>query len=621
MSDGSMTYAQLWNFAAAFRVRLAAQGIGLGDKVGVAASRSMATVAAMIGIVLAGGCYVPIDIEGLPAAILGQLAESSDLRCWIADRNARESAHPSLWGACPVLSLEDVSCPVGLEPVSIPVASVDPESPLYIMFTSGSTGLPKGVVVPHRAVARLVMGQDFIEFGPEHTFLLHSPLTFDASTLELWGPLLHGGRLAVAPPHRLGIDEYANVIVQQRVTTLWLTAAMFHLTAEHTPEMFAPLTQLVFGGDVIAPRSVERIRRLYPALRMVNGYGPTENTTFTCCYVVPPDYRAEGTLPIGSPISHTTIYVLDPNHQPVPAGEEGELAAGGAGVALGYLGRPEATAKSFLPDPFSGRPNARMYLTGDRVRQRQDGIIEFLGRVDNQVKIAGQRVELDAVESAIAASPLVSNAAVIVLAPPTGEKQLVACVSLSPSVENAEIQLRLWLSDRLSRAAIPQHWLFLENLPMNANGKLDRRALRSQCEKHFLSAPDGNSRPATPPSGREAAELSDLPRITEFLQQLWADLLHRESVGTEENFFDLGGSSLLLIEMHSRLKTRFASVPSLVDMFAFPTPRALAERLFSGKDVSRVSQEAEQRGQRQRRAMLARRAVPAGQSTGEDGVR
>ena len=263
-ASGSMTYAQLWNFAGAFRARLAAQGIGNGGQGRGGRQPLIPTVAAIIGIVLAGGCYVPVDVEGLPALILGQLAELNDLRCWIADRDARQSANPSLWGARPVLSVEDISCPAGLLPASIPVAPLDSASPLYIMFTSGSTGVPKGVVVPHRAVARLVIGQNFIEFGPQHTFLLHSPLTFDASTLELWGPLLHGGRLAVAPPHRLGMDEYANVIAQQHVTTLWLTAAMFHLAAEHTPEMFASLTQLVFGGDVIAPRSVERIRSLYP---------------------------------------------------------------------------------------------------------------------------------------------------------------------------------------------------------------------------------------------------------------------------------------------------------------------------------------------------------------------
>ena len=223
---------------------------------------------------------------------------------------------------------------------------------------------------------------------------------------------------------------------------MWLTAAMFHLAAEHTPELFAPLRQLVFGGDVISPRHVERIRSLYSRLRMVNGYGPTENTTFTCCYVVPREYRAEGTLSIGRAIAHTTVHILDTERNELPAGMPGELATGGAGVALGYLGRPEATVEKFLEDPFSDRPGALLYLTGDRAVARLDGTIEFLGRIDRQVKIAGHRVELAAVENALSASPLVADAAVVVLAVPSGEKQLVACVALASPAQNAEATLR-----------------------------------------------------------------------------------------------------------------------------------------------------------------------------------
>jgi amino acid adenylation domain-containing protein len=621
----SITYAELWNFAAAFRVRLTALGIGPGDMVGIAASRSIATVAAILGVVMAGGCYVPIDLDDFSPSALEQLAERSGLHHWIADAESQKSAGSVVWAGHSVLALEEVFCLVGDGLAEVPAVAIHADSPLYVMFTSGSTGQPKGVVVPHRAVVRLVTGQDFIQFGPEHTFLLHSPLSFDASTLELWGSLLHGSRLVLAPACRLGLDDYAQLLVQQHVTTLWLTAAMFHLAAEHTPEMFAPLSQLLFGGDVIAPRYVARIRKLYPALHMVNGYGPTENTTFTCCYGVLSDYRAEGTLPIGTPISHTTTYILDANCQPVSAGQEGELAAGGAGVALEYLAQPEVTAEHFVPDPFSGKDGARLYMTGDRVRQRQDGVIEFLGRVDSQIKIAGHRVEIGGIESSISSSPLVADAAVVVLTPSSGEKQLVACVSLLRPTQDAEAELRQWLSERLSRASIPQHWLFLERLPINANGKLDRNALRANCEMLFLSHISLSSEKTAPvlleknAAGREALESLDPSRIMDHLQQLWAGLLGRSTIGTDESFFDLGGTSLLLIEMHARLKTQFASTPSLVDMFAFPTPRSLAERLSAGRTISRSSEKAEQRGQRQRVAMLARRTAPA--LVGEDGIR
>ena len=459
----TMTYAELWNFAGAFRARLVAQGVKPGDLVGVAAGRSVATVAAILGIVMAGGCYVPVEIKEFSASILGQIRESSGLRTWIADAKTRQTADPTLWEGCSVLPVEEVARPAGTGPVEIPtVAMIHGESPLYVMFTSGSTGLPKGVVVPHRAVVRLVTGQNFIEFDSTHTFLLHSPLSFDASTLEFWGSLLHGSRLVLAPGRSMGLDDYTQIILQQGVTTLWLTAAMFHLAAEHTPEMFAPLSQLLFGGDVISPRHVERMRNLYPTLRMVNGYGPTENTTFTCCYQVPRNYRAEGTLPIGSPIAHTTVHILDAEHKALFPGQPGELAAGGAGVALGYLGLPEATAERFIPDTFSGQPGAMLYLTGDRALERPDGTIEFLGRIDRQVKIAGHRVELAAVENALSASSLVADAAVVVVTVPSGEKQLVACVALASPAQNAEAALREWLQVRLSRTSTPQHWIFLD---------------------------------------------------------------------------------------------------------------------------------------------------------------
>jgi amino acid adenylation domain-containing protein len=629
-TQSSVTYAELWNFADAFRARLVAQGMKPGDRVGVAAGRSTATVAAILGIVMAGGCYVPIEIKEFSGAVLGQIRDSSGIRYWVADQKTRQNADPTLWQGCRLLAIEEVAQPAGAEPVAVPTVPVGGESPLYVMFTSGSTGLPKGVVVPHRAVVRLVTGQDFIEFDAAQTFLLHSPLSFDASTLEFWGSLLHGSRLVVAPGRSLGLDDYTHLILQHGVTTLWLTAAMFHLAAEHTPELFAPLRQLVFGGDVISPRHVERIRKLYPTLRMVNGYGPTENTTFTCCYVVPREYRAEGTLPIGQPIAHTTVHILDADRNQLPAGQPGELAAGGAGVALGYLGLPEATAERFLVDTFSDRPGTLLYLTGDRAAERLDGTIEFLGRIDRQVKIAGHRVELAAVENALQASPLVADAAVVVLAVPSGEKQLVACVALANPTQNAEAALRAWLKARLSRTSTPQHWLFLERLPINANGKLDRSGLQTLCESRLIASHPNQSKPAVKPQEEAAAQregVADEHKTMAYLQELWATLLGRTAVAADENFFDLGGTSLLLIEMHAKVHAEFASTPSLVDMFAYPTARTLAARLCAGQPANVNSGAGEMRGQRQRAAMLARRPgmhaskIVSSSVTREDGTR
>ncbi|MGA7706725.1 MAG: non-ribosomal peptide synthetase, partial [Acidobacteriaceae bacterium] len=325
---------------------------------------------------------------------------------------------------------------------------------------------------------------------------------------------------------------------------------------------------------------------------------------------VPKDYRAEGTLPIGRAIAHTTVHVLDADRNELPAGMPGELATGGAGVALGYLGRPEATAEKFLADPFSDRPGALLYLTGDRAVARPDGTIEFLGRIDRQVKIAGHRVELAAVENALSGSPLVADAAVVVLAVPSGEKQLVACVALASPAQNAEATLRALLQARLSRTSTPQHWLFLERLPINANGKLDRSALQTLCETRLIAGNPDQAKPAAKAQPEATAQRDrgvDETKTMAYLQELWATLLGRAAVAADENFFDLGGTSLLLIEMHARLHGEFTSTPSLVDMFAYPTSRSLAARLCAGQAAKVEAGAGELRGQRQRAAMLARR--------------
>ena len=268
-------------------------------------------------------------------------------------------------------------------------------------------------MIPHRGIVRLVSDCNFVNLGPEEVILHLAPLSFDASTFELWGALLNGGKLAIVPAPHPSLDDIAEAIRVNGVTTLWLTAGLFHLMVESRLDGLQPLRQLIVGGDVLSPPHVAKALKALPSCRIVNGYGPTENTTFTCCYTIPQSPPPSGPIPIGSAIQGTTVYVLDADRRPVPVGEEGELYAGGAGVALGYLNQPELTAEKFVEDPFAPRTGARLYRTGDRVRQRPDGTIEFLGRVDRQIKLNGKRIELDAIEAHLRAEETVQDAAVI----------------------------------------------------------------------------------------------------------------------------------------------------------------------------------------------------------------
>lgn len=607
VADATLTlrYADLWNFAAGYRERLLALGVRPGDPVCLVADRSVPAVAAIVGIVLAGAVYVPVEPESLSGSLADLLTKKGIPFCIAASDTLRRM--PELMAGCVVLPLESVPVPLPGPPISIDLPQIGPEQPVYVMFTSGTTGQPKGVVVPHRAVARLVAGQTYLDFGPEHTFLLHSPLAFDASTLELWGSLLTGGLLVVAPAGTLGLADYGRLLETHKITTLWMTAAVFHLAAEHAPQMFAGLRQLIFGGDVIHPQAVERVRRLFPALRMVNGYGPTENTTFTCCYVVPETYVADGPLPIGMPLAGTTVEILDTAGAPVAAGEAGELVTGGLGVALGYWKDEAATAEKFLPDPQAAWPEARRYRTGDRVRQRPDGLVEFLGRIDSEAKIDGRRVDLAEVERVLRACPGVQECAVLVVAPPAGGKRLVAFAAVPEKSPNAEARLRSWLAERVIPAAVPQQITVLERLPVNRNGKVDRAALAALSQVTF-SAPlavtdvtpeiPGTSRPATPQAALEHELCRD-----------WSSLLGREGLNADSNFFELGGTSLLLIELHARLAARHRNMPSLAEMFDLPTPRLLAARLLQPREDSRPMLLARDRGERQRMALAARRGL------------
>jgi amino acid adenylation domain-containing protein len=400
---GDLTYAELDRRSSRLARALAAAGVGPEVRVALLAQRSPALIVGLLGILKAGGAYVPLD-PSYPAERLAWMLADSGSRALLGD--------PALLAELPrpveIPILELTADPAEVEGPE-PAGSL-PDGLAYVMYTSGSTGVPKGVGVTHRNVVRLARESGFADLGADQTFLQLAPVSFDASTLELWAPLLNGGRVAVFPPRRPSLEEIGEAIARFGVTSLWLTAGLFHPMVEDRLDALRPISQLLAGGDVLSPPHVRRALDRLPGLTLINGYGPTEGTTFTCCFPMTSAAEVGATVPLGRPIGNTRVHVLDAALRPLPAGVWGELCVAGDGLARGYLGRPDLTAERFVPDPFGD--GGRLYRTGDVVRVRPDGRIEFLGRRDGQVKLRGFRVELGEIESALARHPAVREAAV-----------------------------------------------------------------------------------------------------------------------------------------------------------------------------------------------------------------
>jgi amino acid adenylation domain-containing protein/non-ribosomal peptide synthase protein (TIGR01720 family) len=507
--DEEVTYGELARRARRVAGRLLAMGLAAESRVAVTAERSTRLIAALLGILQAGCAYLPLDPELPEERRRFLLADAGAVLLDLDGEGGRDEA--------PVLP------------------KVAASQLAYVMYTSGSTGAPKGVAVTHGNVVRLVRGARWADLGPAETFLQLGNLAFDAATLEIWAPLLNGGRLALFPGRRPGLDELTDAIARYGVTSLWLTAGLFHQMVAERLEGLRPLRQLLAGGDVLSPARVRRALEGLPGCTVVNGYGPTENTTFTACFPM----RGGGgggwdaTVPLGRPIQGTSVHVVDADLRPVPVGVWGELLAGGEGVARGYLGRPALTAERFVPDPFAGAPGGRLYRTGDLVRWRPDGLLEFLGRTDLQIKVRGFRIEPGEVEAALLAHRQVRDAVVVARPGAGGESRLVAYV-----VGSAGEDLRAFLRSRLPEAMIPSLFVPLAALPLNANGKVDRKALPAA--QPAASEAAGAARPRTPKEERLAG--------------IWRELLGLAEVGIHDNFFQLGGDSILSIQIVARAR-------------------------------------------------------------------
>jgi len=588
--DGELrlSYSQLAAEADRIACWLLSRNISTGCTVGLYSDRSVQAIAAILGVLKAGACYVPMD-TAYPPGLLQHIYDDSAPSAMLV-QDSRLTSGSRFWrgealglGAMRQLPLPDTAPRY---------PDIDPGQPAYIMYTSGSTGRPKGVVVPHRAVLRLVLDTDFVRLGPEQTLLQLAPLSFDASTFELWGALLNGGSLAVMSDPHPALSDIAAAVNRHGVTTLWLTAGLFHLMVDHHLDQLRPLRQLLAGGDVLSPSHVVRALAGLPQCRLINGYGPTENTTFSCCYTVPRNYTGETPVPIGYPIRQTEALVLDDALQPVAPGGEGELYVGGAGLALGYLNRPELTAERFIAHPLRNT-DARVYRTGDRVRIHGDGCLDFLGRVDRQVKINGKRVELDEIEARLRATGLVQDAAVTSTAAGTG-RMIAAYVTTAGNLPVDLELLRGTLRNELPDYMIPASITRLPALPLSPTGKVDRARLPAQAAAAAMpGAPSANA--------AEAALIG-----------VFQQVLARDHIGVDDNFFDLGATSLQLMEAHARIRSLVAGKLALMDLFQYPRIRALAAHMTAGADhgpADPAALSARERARRQQ-ASLARHRSP-----------
>ncbi|NOK63913.1 MAG: hypothetical protein GFH27_549391n2 [Chloroflexi bacterium AL-W] len=418
-----LSYAMLVQQAIHHAHHLRHLGVGDEVRVGLFLDRSLDMVVATLAVLLTGGVYVPLDPD-YPPERLAFLLQDANVAVVLTQAHLRAQLPEAPCAVhCMVSGTERSQA---TSDHGLLISAYRPEQLAYVMYTSGSTGVPKGVSVPHHAINRLVSAPNYVTLAPDDVFLQLAPTAFDAATLEIWAPLVHGARLVLAPAGQRSLSDITTLLQQHQVQVLWLTAGLFHLMVEHHGDQLATVGQVLAGGDAL---SVPHVQQLHAAGgQVINGYGPTENTTFTCCYRVPNDRVLEGSVPIGYPINQTQVYILDRDGQPVPIGVPGELYAGGDGLARGYLDRPALTAERFVPHPFSSVLGARLYRTGDRVRYRVDGAIEFLGRVDHQIKLRGFRIELGEIEAVLQQHPLVQTGVVLLHEDGLGDKRLTAYV-------------------------------------------------------------------------------------------------------------------------------------------------------------------------------------------------
>jgi natural product biosynthesis luciferase-like monooxygenase protein/amino acid adenylation domain-containing protein len=560
--EHTLSYAELDQRSARLARRLRRLGVGAGALVGICIERSAEMVVGMLGVLIAGGAYVPLD-PSYPQERLAFMLDDAQAHVLLTHSSLAEK-FDEYWGHTIRLDAE-VGEEEGADEAEDGVPTAGAENLAYVIYTSGSTGQPKGVAIPHRAVHNLVRGTNYITLEESDVVAQVSNSSFDAATFEVWGALLSGARLVIIEkdvalaPHALAAQLEAH-----GVTVMFLTTALFNHVARELPAAFRGLRHLLFGGEAVEPKWVREVLEQGRPGRLLHVYGPTETTTFAIWQEVTSVDQQARLVPIGRPLKNVQIYVLDEHLRPVPVGVPGGLYVGGCGLARGYFDRPALTGERFIPDPFSSEPGARLYQTGDLARFLPDGCVEFLGRSDQQVKIRGFRVEPGEVEARLSAHPHVAHAAVVARQDRPGDRCLVAYFVAKEGQTCGVSELRHHLAARLPIYMVPSAFVQLDALPLNANGKVDRRAL------------------PPPDEGRPELETKFVaPRTTveRRLAGFYAEVLGLQAVGVEDDFFELGGHSLRAMQVISRVRDCFNVELPLSQFFETGTLADLARHV------------------------------------------
>jgi amino acid adenylation domain-containing protein len=562
-----LTYGELNRSANQVAHYLMISGVEAETLVGICVERSMEMIIGLLGILKAGGAYVPLD-PSYPEERLAFMLEDAQVSILLTQTGAIENLPTQLTST---IYLDTDWKKISHFNQENPSAEVTSENLAYVIYTSGSTGQPKGVAIPHKAINRLVSNTNYIHLDAFSVVAQASNFSFDAATFEIWGTLANGAKLVKVPKNIvLSPKDFATYIGTQGINVLFLTTALFNQIAQIIPWAFNSIHTLLFGGEAVEPKWVKEVFKHNISHQLLHVYGPTETTTFASWYLIQDIPENATTIPIGSPISNTQLYVLDANLQQVPIGIIGELYIGGVGLARGYLNCPELNAQKFIVNPFSDNSNSRLYKTGDLVRYRSDGHLEFLGRLDHQIKLRGFRIELPEIEAVLSQHASIEEVVVLAREDIGFDKRLIAYFIAKSQQSVSSGVLRRFLQNKLPDYMIPSAFLQLEALPLTPNGKIDREALPEPKQASAIL---------------ESAYIAPQTEIEEKIETILKSVLRVDKIGIQDNFFELGAHSLLLVQAQEKLQRTLDREVPVLALFQYPTISSLADYLESSLTV------------------------------------